>query len=140
MTSCTEKSQKEMIFPTIAETIQYGSKVADVKVLTQVSKGNEQVLLLLNKSGSLTLASITKTEKGFKWYNQMPFVRVDNIFKAEYQTESGVKIPLLIGKVDDQKASKVLVEKNGSTTELKINGGYFIGVDLVDYDKITPVV
>lgn len=134
LSSCNTNN-KVVLHSSIEKAIEYGIKDEEVTVLTEMKVGNTTVVLLLKSPDSVAIASVTTIKDQFKWYGPEPFVKFEERIYVDYKSEDNNTIALIIGKVSNVNAKKVHLEDNGSTMELNINNGYYMGIHNPDSDQ-----
>lgn len=132
LTSCREREQSEPLprFPTLAEAVKYGEQHDDVKIISVQPYKDENLVLVATYPGTFSLASVYKNKSGYAWLQGAPFFQTPTYVMFTYQTESGKRIPVVIGKTPSDDTKRVRLES--STTkprELNTYHGYYLGIN-----------
>lgn len=100
----------------------------DILAVLSIERVKGETLVFFEQKGGLGIASITKSEKGYSWYRSEPFLDFETegslpytTAEFEYETERGVKVPVLAGKVFDPTVKKIKLIDFGIEKEFLIS-------------------
>ncbi|MCA1060052.1 hypothetical protein LCL96_14030 [Rossellomorea aquimaris] len=151
--ACSNQDSREW-FETKEEAVEYGLQTADqavpLKVLLSQEEFNGETIVFYELAGDLGVGSITESKKGYSWYEPGPYygfeVEGDIPYSTsgfEYETESGLKVPILYGKVFDNGIEKMVLSGNGQQRELTFrkDSKWFFAIEQADFAEleVTPV-
>ncbi|UCZ55057.1 hypothetical protein LGQ02_10165 [Bacillus shivajii] len=121
-------SQNLELFETMEEAVTFGleKEGSDKNALLSVEEYKGETLVFYELDDSLGVSSITKSEEGFNFFKNTSYVRFGEenahyIIGFEFETKSGVKIPILAGKANDEDIQKIIVLEGGIEKELNIS-------------------
>ncbi|TMU85011.1 hypothetical protein FGG79_14015 [Bacillus sp. BHET2] len=150
--ACSSQDSREW-FETKEEAVDHGIRTSESgSPLKQLSMEEYQgeTIVFYDYAGSLGVASISKSTKGYSWYRSNPYFGFESDGEMSYstagfvlETESGVKIPILYGKAIDPSIEKMKVFGDGPSRDLEISkhARFYYMIHEADYDQleITPV-
>ncbi|WP_028594311.1 hypothetical protein [Paenibacillus assamensis] len=131
-TSCNKSvtpDTNELWLPSLNEAIEHGLQTEEASLLlTQEYKGIHYALIA-KVGGEVALARINKKDKGYLWERVTLYLGIPSYVGAEFTTESGEKIPIIIG-ITEKTSKKIKLERGSRSVVLDVHNGYYIGFDL----------
>jgi len=148
---CSQESNniKRAWFETKEEAIKHGLKEEgrNRKTLLSIQEIDNETIVIYEFNSSLGIASLTKGDKGFSWFRGKPYLDLAgeeipySTAWFEYETESGLKIPILIGKAFDESIIKMKLIEKRVERELNIieNSRWFFEIDTSPYSSMEVI-
>lgn len=122
----------------------------DESAILSTEKVEGETIVFYEYMGALGTASITETRKGYSWFRNEPYLDFETEGSLPYttagfemETKSGLKIPVLAGKILDPSVKGIKLVRNGVARELSIPNGsdwfYAINEELTGPVEVIPV-
>lgn len=128
------ENQTGAYYATVEAALKEGmeSESGENKEILSIREWDQETIVLFLADDALGHASISKTDRGFRWYRSTALIGLkrgtapEAVIKREAVTENGMKYALAAGAVDKSDLKRATMNIDGSTVELEIHkSGYF---------------
>ncbi|GKU78856.1 hypothetical protein [Paenibacillus sp. L3-i20] len=128
--SCSQPVTNEVWLPSLNEAIEHGLKIEEVSLVLTQEYQNTHYVLVEDKTDAFSLAKINKSSKGYLWERITLKLGTPSYVMFEHTTETGEKLPILIGKTKDETTKKIKLANHLTSLTLDVHNGYYIGFNL----------
>ncbi|WP_430786910.1 hypothetical protein VBD025_15055 [Virgibacillus flavescens] len=129
------------------EAIEFGleEEGTDTSAILSTEKFKGETIVFYDHNGSFGVASITKNDKGYSWFRSEPYFGFDvsgdlpfTTAGFTYETEKGIEVPILYGKVLDPSVQKLKLTGDGNERELQLdeNSPFFFAIHEEPYHSL----
>jgi hypothetical protein len=127
-TGCTRHEIEQIVwYETKEQAIEQGLQLegVDSEGVLSIEELDGETIVFYDYENSLGVASITESAKGYSWYRSRGYTDLEGVapFSTagfEYETESGLDVPVLVGKAFDQSITKMKLIEKSAEKELKV--------------------
>ncbi|MBM7552167.1 hypothetical protein [Thalassobacillus pellis] len=123
----------------------------ELESILSIENFDGETLVFYDHTGSIGVAYIAKSEKGYGWNRSQPYIDFEKSGELAYstssfemETETGEVFSILIGETFDSSIQKMKFSGNGAVKELEVSeeNGYFYAVHKMPSDAVdvSPIV
>ncbi|SDO12275.1 hypothetical protein [Alkalicoccus daliensis] len=151
MNACSQSTSADA-YENLEDAVKFGlqSEGAHPSDVMAVEEFQDETIIFYEFDGTLGVASISKTENGYRWFRGGPYLAFENndsdSYSAAgffYETEQGLEVPIMYGQIRDNGISKILLADKGIEKELQISGDslFYFAIHEAPFSslEITPV-
>lgn len=130
------------------EAIEHGlhQEGTDSKAVLSIQEIDGETIVFYLYESALGVASITESDKGCSWYRSRAYTDFEgdvpySTAGFEYETATGLSIPILVGKAFDISIEKMKLVENGTERELQIfeNSRLFFAIHTLPFSSIEVI-
>lgn len=127
LTGCSQEEDATQWYDTKEKAIHYRLKQEGTNetAILSIEDFKGETIVFYEFERALGVASITESEEGFSWYRNRAYsgFEGDSPYSTvgfEFETETGLNVPILAGKASDISIEKIQLKGDGLERDLRI--------------------
>ncbi|MBM7661170.1 hypothetical protein JOC85_001942 [Bacillus mesophilus] len=128
LTGCAFQGNEEIVwYETKEQAIDEGLQLEGItrEEILSIEELDGETIVFYEYDKSLGVASITQSAQGYSWYRSRGYTDLEGVapFSTagfEYETKSGLNVPVLVGKAFDQSITKMKLIESNAEKELEV--------------------